>query len=190
MYLLDVLSVSEEYIVPKLSESILKNRIHYYRDERWYLDDIPEAIELDPDRGGIEVPDALVCDGIVFFSDRLKCLLDSSGVDYIFYKKTTISDEVLGIEEIFHIACIPRIDCIDTEKSVISNADEYDYNDGIVPFYNINNPVIIPESCGRYEIFRLLGSDCERIFVMERLYKKLSEAGLTGIGFRKVKELR
>lgn len=188
VYMLDILSVSEEYIVPKLNESILKNRTHYYRDERWYLDDSPEIIELDPDKGGIEVPDILLCNEFVFFSDKLKCILENCGVDYIHYKKITISDEVLGIEEAFYLTCIPRIDCIDFERSSISNADEYDYNDGIVPFYNINKPVIVPENCGRYEIFRLLGSDCSRIYVLDGLYKKLSGADIIGIGFRKVKE--
>lgn len=97
----------------------------------------------------------------------------------------TILDEVLGIEEVYWLTCIPRIDCIDFERSNI-NADEYDYNNGIVLFYNIENPIIISECYGRYEIFRLLGSTCNRVYLLETLCEKLKGAHLVGVGFRKV----
>lgn len=117
----------------------------------------------------------------------MKKYLDKLGVDYIFYKKVIISDEILGIEEVYWLTSIPRIDCIDFEKSDIEDADEYDYNDGIVPFYNINNPFIIPECCGRYEIFRLLGSSCNRIYVSGAMKKNLEAGKFIGLGFRKIK---
>lgn len=186
-YILEIDSISEEYIVPQLSENLIRLKSSFYRDERWYIDSDPETICLDPDNGGVEIPDALVTKELIFFSDRLRAFLDQEGADYIFYKKIIISDEILGIEEPFNLACIPRIDCVDFSRSGITNADEYDYNDGIVPFYNMNSPVIIPEQCGRYKIFRILGSACNRIFLLDSLCEKLSAAGFTGMRFRKLK---
>ncbi len=185
-YIMDILSISEEYIIPKLNSSLEKDLSHYFRDERWYLSAESETIEID--EGGVEIPDILSKQGMIFFSDRLKKIFEKIGVDYIFYKPIIISDEILGIKEYFWLTSIPRIDCIDFEKSEIENKDEYDYNDGIVPFYNIANPIIISECCGRYEIFRLLGSSCNRIFVTGAMKQKIESEKLVGIGFRKIRK--
>ena len=80
---------------------------------------------------------------------------------------------------------IPRIDCIDFERSHV-HTEEYDYNNGIVPFYNIENPIILSECCGRYEIFRLLGSTCNRVYLFDSLCEKLKKMSLIGVRFRKV----
>ena len=184
LYMLQILSISEEYIVPKLTESIRQQKTYFYRDERWYLNYNPERLELD-ETGGIEVPDILSCEELIFFSDRLKKQLDRLGVDYIFYKKVTLISEELGIEEVYWLTSIPRIDCIDFERSHV-HTEEYDYNNGIVPFYNIENPIILSECCGRNEIFRLLGSTCNRVYLFDSLCEKLKKMSLIGVRFRKV----
>ena len=185
LYRLDVLSVSEKYIIPKLNENIEKMKPHFYRDELWYLDHNTETIPVS-DEGGIDIPDVISFEDLLFFSDKLKKFLEKQGVDYIFYKKVVISDEVFGIEEVFWLASVPRIDCIDFERSKIEDKDDYDYNDGIVPFYNIENPVINPVCCGRYEIFRILGAVSNTVYLKEELYRKLSNERFIGAGFRKI----
>ena len=71
LYRLDVLSVSEKYIIPKLNENIEKMKPHFYRDELWYLDHNTETIPVS-DEGGIDIPDVISFEDLLFFSDKLK----------------------------------------------------------------------------------------------------------------------
>ncbi len=185
IYKINILSISENYIIPLINDNIRKLKTHFYRDELWMLNDDAETISID-ESGGIDIPDIMRCEDLLFFSDKLKSFLDSCGVNYLFYKKVIISDDIVGIEEIFWIVSVPRIDCIDFEKSSIIDADEYDYNDGIVPFYNIENPIIDPSACGRYNIFRILGSTSDAVYVTDILYEKLKKENFIGLGFRKI----
>ena len=182
--MLDILSVSEEYIVPKLNDNLISMKTHFIRDELWYLDHDREVIPLDD--GGLEIPDIISCQEMIFISDKLKRFLINNGIDYIFYKEILVSDDVFGIEELFWLISVPRIDCIDFERSTITDKEEYDYNNGIVPFYNIEDPVIISECCGRYEIFRILGSTSNMVYVKGKLYQKLQAENFIGIGFRNI----
>ncbi len=134
----DVLSITEEYIVPEITDELEKLKTHFYRDERWYLTHDEIRLNLDEELSGIEIPDVIYHKEFMFFSDRLKSYLDSLGIDYIFYKKAVISDEVLGLEEVFWLVSIPRIDCINFEESNVQDIEDYDYNNGIVSYIRIS----------------------------------------------------
>lgn len=185
LYRLDVLSVSDKYIIPVFNGSINNLKSFFFRDEIWHIDKGREVISIS-ENGGINIPDIISCEDMILISNKLKKFLIKEGIDYIFYKEVLISDEVIGLEEIFWLVSIPRIDCIDFERSIIEDKDEYDYKDGIVPFYNITQPVIVPENCGRYEIFRILGATSNTIYVFDRLYERLKSEKFIGIGFRKI----
>lgn len=184
VYCLTVLSVSEEYIIPKFNEKIRDLRPFFMRDQIWRIDRDEEKIPID-EEGGVRIPDVLYCDDLLLFSDKFKRILDKQQIDYIFYKKVVISDETIGIEEIFWLVSVPRIDCIDVEKSGIEPLEDYDYNDGIVPFYNIEKPFIVVSDCGRYEMFRILGSVSDTVFISDSLYEKLKDKKLIGLDFQK-----
>lgn len=184
---MNVLSISDDYIIPLFNDRIDKLSSHFRRDERWYLDNSEERIALD-ENGGLQIPDVIFHKDLLLFSNGLKLFLDGQGIDYVFYKKVVISDEVIGIEEAFWLVSIPRIDCIDIDKSDISNKMEYDILDGIVPFYEIENPVIVPNQCGRYKIFRILGSTSEIVYCTEDLVDKISSEQFDGIKFTKLQQ--
>lgn len=185
IYAMNILSGSNEYIIPLFNDSINKLSSHFRRDERWYLDNASEIISLD-ENGGLRIPDVIFHRDLLLFSNSLKIFLDKQGIDYIFYKRVVVSDEVIGIEEIFWLVSVPRIDCIDFERTVIENKDDYDYSFGIVPFYDIDNPIIVPSQCGRYEMFRILGSVSELVYCTKDLVNKLKEEHFDGIDFTEV----
>lgn len=185
IYKINILSISDNYIIPAINDNLRQLKSYFYRDELWMLNKDIETISID-ESGGIDIPDILYSKELLFISDKLKLFLDKIKIDYLFYKKIIISDDIIGIKETFWIVSIPRIDCIDFENSNIIDANEYDYNNGIVPFYNIENPVIIPSACGRYNIFRILGSTSDSIYVKDELYEKLNKEKFIGLGFIKI----
>ncbi len=182
---MDVLSFSDAYIKLILNDSIRKQKTHFFRDELWYLTHDTEYIGID-NEGGIKVPDVIYSEDLLFISDRFKTTLDKFGMDYLFYKKVVVSDENIGIEELFWLVSVPRIDCLDFERTIIEDKDGYDYKDGIVPFYNIEEPVIEPMNCGRYSMFRILGSTSDTVYLKEELYEKLKNEAFIGLNFRKI----
>ena len=185
IYAMNILSVLDEYIIPLFNDNINILGPHFRRDERWYLDNSEEKIFLD-ENGGLRIPDVIFHNDLLLFSNSLKIFLDKQGIDYIFFKKVVISDDVIGIEEIFWLVSVPRIDCLNFEKTVINNKDDYDYSFGIVPFFDIENPIIVPNQCGRYKMFRILGSVSEIVYCTEDLVNKLLSEKFDGIEFTEV----
>lgn len=185
IYKINVLSILDKYIIPVLNDNIRKLKSHFYRDELWMLNKNVETILID-ESGGIDIPDILYYEDLLFVSDKLKTFLDKCNIDYLFYKKVFISDDIVGIEEVFWLVSIPRIDCVDFENSNVVDADDYDYKNGIVPFYNIENPIIIPSACGRYSIFRILGLTSNAVYITDILHEKLKDKGFIGLGFKRI----
>lgn len=177
-YMLKSLSAAEEYIKLKGRLSGLKGPC--IKSEIQYLDRAGILLGIS-DEGGLEIPDVIYQDGIFFVSGQVKDLLDSQGIDYVFYKEADIVSDKFGIHETFWIMVPPRIDCVDVDKSHIRL--EWDFEDGLAPMLDAGRIRIIPKMTGRFEIFKVFGIADNNVYMSKRLYEILDSRRLEGIEF-------
>lgn len=178
IYILKTLSEAEEYIklkgnLAQLKEACIKSEIQYLSHEN-----ITFQVS---EQGGLEIPDIICQEGIWFVSSQIKELLDSEGIDYIFYKPADIVSDKYGIHENFWIMVPPRIDCIDLDKSKVNR--EWDFEEGLVPILDADNIQIMPKLLGRFEIFKIFGIADNNIYIKERIYQILNARQYEGVAF-------
>ena len=137
-----------------------------------FLDKKVLKIELDEsiDTAGVIIPDFIYEKGIALISERFKSLLDECGVDYVFYKKIILSKVDYGWEEIFWLAIPPRIDCLDFDKSEISQF-----------LHHAEKICINSKRIGRYKIFKIAGISNVDIILTEDIAEKIRVEDLIGI---------
>ena len=178
IYIMKTLSGAEEYIklegnLAQLKEACIKSEIQYLSHEK-------VTFQVS-EQGGLEIPDVICQEGIVFISSQIKEMLDLEGIDYVFYKQADIISDKYGIHENFWIMVPPRIDCIDLDKSDF--VAEWDFEEGLVPVLNVNEIRIMPKLLGRFEIFKIFGIADNNIYVRERIYQVLNSGHYEGITF-------
>ena len=181
IYILKSLSGAQEYI--KLEGNVEDIKIPVMKSEIQHLD--KKRIELTvSEEGGLEVPDLIYYEGLFLLSSRLKQLLDSRKMDYVFWKGVDIQNERLGIHESFWLIVPPRIDAIDRENSDLVLEWNFDY--GLIPLLKVNKVVIRDKAIGRFELFKLLGVMDNNIYVTKELYDIIVAKEFEGIGFIKI----
>lgn len=169
---------AEEYI--KLTGEFAELSGPCRRGEPQYLTRDPVAFEI-AEEGGLEIPDVLAQEGVLFVSDQFRAALMDAGQNHLFFKRVDVDSVHFGIHETFWITVVPRIDCLDAEASGLEGC--WDAEDGVIPCWEPARICINPACAGRYGIFRLLGVADDTVYVREPLYRKLCSAGFAGLDF-------
>lgn len=159
----------EDYVVP--SEEILELKRGCLNSEFQFLDKSPLRVEVS-DKGGIYFPDFILKGSIPLISTAMKRTFEKFGVDYVFYKPIQLTISELGRSENYWLALPPRINCLDTEKSIIEVED----NEFILPTELIREAkkiCIVENQIGRYNIFKLSGVVNQEIIVTENFKNAL-----------------
>ena len=180
-YMLKSTSNAEEYII--LSGGFANLKRYCMRSEYQFLDSKPVRFEIS-ERGGLELPDVILQEGIWFIADRVKDTLDDFGVDYIFYKKAEIVSDKFGIYETYWITVPPRIDCLDLDESDLDN--EWDFIDGLIPNMNFKKISISPGMLGRYDVFKIIGINDYNVYITSRMYDVLASKSFSGLSLFKL----
>ena len=182
IYCLKTLSGAEEYVRLKGDVSNIKNPAR--TSEIQYLN--KEKIKMDiSDDGGLEFPDLIYHEGIMFASDRFKRFLDSKNIDYLFWKPVEISSEKFGKHEKFWVMVSPRIDCLDVSLSKIADRD-WNFDNGMLLQLEAEKIVIDPAHIGNFQIFKILGINDNNIYVTKELYEQLEAQNFEGVFFNKL----
>lgn len=151
--------IAQEHIKLNLKEDEQKLlQLNVERNEVQFIDKNLIEIEVTDD-GGIEYPDCLN-EPLPLFSDKLKNILDSNGVNNIFYKPIYLIDNLLDEKHLYWLAVIPHIEC-----------------------FNENGIDYIPEKIGNFKIFRDKLQDDFSIYITEELKNILENENLEGIYF-------
>lgn len=172
-------SCVEEYAVP--GAEIFELERGCLTSEFQFLDKSPLSVEIS-DEGGVYFPDFIVEGTIPLVSTAIKKVLDKFGVDYLFYKPIQLTYSELGRAENYFLALPPRINCLDTSKSVI----EVEQNEFILPIELIREAkkiCIAENQIGRYDIFKLAGVVNQEIIVTERLKNALAAGNFENLFF-------
>lgn len=159
-------SIPRENIPESLKISDIK------RGEIQFVSKDPLTIQVKDDVA-INNPDCFVTP-IPLFSNNLKNILDSIGVDYVYYKPVYIENKFLESKELYWLAMVPFVECTDP--------DDED---------------IIADRIGRFKIFKLVrpggNPGNSTIFINEelkkRLEKELKTDNLQGFYFNDIKNL-
>ena len=178
IYVLKTFSNAEEYIRP--DGDVHSCRLPAMMSELQFLDRSEIWLGLSDD-GGLEIPDVLVYDGILFVSDRLKQAMDEFRVDYVFYKKTNIASQRLGIRETFWMMIPPRLECLDTERSIFDG--NWHFEDGLIPRLRADKIVVDVSRLGRYKIFKIAGLLDDNVYLTEELCQYLKGKSLEGVTY-------
>lgn len=139
------------------------------------------------DEGGIEFPDFLLYDDIPLISARFRNILNEMGVDNLFYKPITLSDELLGKSELYYLALPPRIRCLDEAKSrIITENNPY-----IVEYEAMREAdkiVILPSRTGNYKIFKLSDVTNQDIIVTKEVKIGIEKNKLVNVFFYELED--
>lgn len=139
------------------------------RSDFQYLDRRPISVEVAAESGN-------VCQDFIYeistplISERVKDFFDDFGIDYLFYKRITLTRSNVGMREPYWLALPPRIDCLDIPRSEIDEDT-----------MNAEQIVINTSKIGRYDIFKLAGVANLEIIVTEKLAKALEEKDFKGL---------
>ena len=172
-------SCIEEYAAP--GADIFELKRGCLNSEFQFLDHSPLSVEIS-DEGGIYFPDFILKGTIPLISTAMKRTLDKFGVDYLFYKPIQLTYSALGRAENYFLALPPRINCIDTSKSII----EVEKNDFILPtelIREVKKICIAENQIGRYDIFKLAGVVNQEIIITEKLKTALAEGNFENAFF-------
>ena len=154
--------------------------------ELQFLDREPVSFEVS-DEGGTEFPDFLTHDSICLISGRFRDILTEAGADYLFFKPVKLTIAELGKHRQYFLMIVPRINCLDIERSRLL-ADE----DDTLPLWlrprEGEKIVIMPQSIGRFAIFKLAGVLNQEIVVTEQLKQIIEAAGCSNVYFNKIQE--
>lgn len=166
-FVIDASNMVEEYI--DIGDKLQEFASACSMSEFQYIDKNPVSIEL-PAESGRECQDIIYKQGILLISDRLREFLDEEKIDYLFYKKIVLKKSDIGIEETYWLTIVPKINCMNIEKSEI---DE---------FLNVADMVCIDsDKIGRYQIFKLARVNNLEIIVTKELADKLREEQFEGM---------
>lgn len=139
---------------------------------------------------GLEFPDFLYNDGIPLISPKFKKILDSQGVDNLFYKPIYLDDATLGLHEPYILALPPRIRAVRQEYMHLLD-EEGDENEGkelLKDEYGIARYKINSSAVGNYRIFKLADVEDTDIVVTRSLMTAISQAALSNIFFSELEE--
>lgn len=182
MYILKITSNIEEFIA--IDDQLLEYRKANDFSELQYIDssEIKVGISLD---GGINIPDILSKNNIIFISSKFKQGLDKYNIDYLFYKKTKIVCEELGIDELFYMVIPPRVDCL---KLSCLDDKTFTCENGLIPLieldeFSINEDYIGEDYIGRYQIFKIFGLLNNNIYVTDEFCEYVKSLNITGLIF-------
>lgn len=181
IYILQSLSSAEEYV--RLKGDVSKIKPYVVLSEFQYLDKSSVKMEISED-GGLEFPDLIYHEGIMFASDMFKRFLDSQKIDYLFWKQADIVSEKFGKHEKYWIMVPPRIDCLDVERS--SFEKNWDWDNGLLPQLEATKIVVDPARVGNFQIFKILGISDNNIYVAKELLDQLEAQNFEGVIFNKL----
>jgi len=174
----------EEYAAP--GADIFDLERGCLNSEFQFLDKSPLSVEIS-DEGGIEFPDFILEGSIPLISAGVKRVFEKFGVDYVFYKPIQLTYSLLGRAENYWLAVPPRIDCLDTRKSIIEVED----NEFLLPTELIREAkkiCIAENQIGRYDIFKLAGVVNQEIIITERLKNALAAENFENVFFYELEE--
>ena len=138
-----------------------------------FLDKSLEYVEVS-DSSGVEYPDLIEQDGYILFSDRLKSIFDLKANSMIYYKPIKVLDYLLDKSELYWLAVVDRIPCVNMELS------EYD-NDLSFPVFK--KIVFDYDKIGNYNLFRIEEEGCFSIFISSELKNILEKENLIGLEY-------
>ena len=169
----------EDYAIP--GEEIFQLSRGCLNSEFQFLDHSPLDVEIS-DEGGIYFPDFILQNSIPLISAGIKKIFDRLQADYIFYKPIRLVYSELGRAENYFLALPPRINCLDTLRSVITVEE----NNFILPTELIREAkkiCIAENQIGRYDIFKLAGVVNQEIIVTEKLKDALAKEDFENLFF-------
>ena len=139
---------------------------------------------------GLTFPDFLCNDGIPLISPAFKRILDSAGVDNLFYKPIYLDYKPLGKHEPYIMALPPRIRAVRREymRLVDEDGDESEEKELIKDEYGIARYKINASAVGNYRIFKLADVWDTDIIVTDDLMKMISEAQMSNVFFAEIEE--
>lgn len=180
MYTLKITSNVEEFII--IEEELLEYQKANDFSELQYINssEITLGISLD---GGNEIPDILNKNNIIFISSKFKQGLDKKKIDYLFYKKTNIVCDMLGIDELFYMVIPPRVDCL--KLSCLADRT-FTCENGLIPNIDLDNFSISEKCLGRYQLLKIFGLLNDNIYVTDELYEYINSLNLVGLTFFKL----
>ncbi|MDE6797989.1 MAG: hypothetical protein K2J36_08285 [Ruminococcus sp.] len=129
----------------------------------------PTVINVDTESGDI-YPDLIYNEGtgIPLVSDRFKNILDDFEMEYILFSKVILYHETLRREHECWLMLPPKIDCLDYEKSEISE------HIGI-----LRKAVIDERTTGRFNMFKICDKRgiviSQKLFITEELVQYLKK---------------
>ena len=179
-------SNTDRYIIPEIDESeVTKLKPFVSKGELQFIGHNPVTCSVS-EQSGFEAADYIYNRGFHIFSERLKRFFDNEGIDNVFYKPMNIISEELGIDERYYITVVPRIDCLDIEKSVSEDERNWDTGFGMIPRLKFENLHIKNTSIGRYKMFRLLGIEDEKIYITDELCLSLKDESFLGLEYKNI----
>lgn len=178
-YVMYAQSCIAEYAEPGNEINVLKKGC--WQSEFQFLDRSPLDVEISED-GGTYFPDFILQNSIPLISHGMKKIFDKFQIDYVFYKPIRLTYSELGRAENYFLALPPRINCLDTSRSVI----EVEENEFVLPTELIREAkkiCIAENQIGRYDIFKLAGVVNQEIIITERLKNALVAEGFENLFF-------
>ena len=171
-FLLEASSNVKEFV--SVREAMKKYELACQMSEFQHLTTDPITVEVDEDSG--DIFQDFICDnGVPLISENMKQCFDALKIDYLFYKKVTLTKKFSEVEKQYWLAVPPRINCLNKEKSDIDNY--LNYADSIV---------INPSRVGKYDIFKLAGVTNTEIIITNKLAIVLSVKKFIGIHINKI----
>ena len=154
-----------------------------------FLDHKPLTVGIAED-SGLTFPDFLCNENIPLISPKFKRILDSLGVDNLFYKPIYFDYAPLGRHEPYILALPPRIKAVRQEymRLLDENGDESEGKELIKDEYGIPHYKINASAVGNYRIFKLADVWDNDIIVTRDLMETVSNADLSNVFFAEIEE--
>ena len=173
----------------KAGEEILSLSAACQTSEFQFLDRKPLTVSI-ADDGGLSFPDFLYNDGIPLISPAFKRILDSLGVDNLFYKTVYLDYAPLGLHEPYILALPPRIRAVRQEYMRLTDedGDECEGKELIKDEYGVAQYKINASAVGNYRIFKLSDVLDVDIIVTYDLMAAVSNARLSNVFFAEIEE--
>ncbi len=138
-----------------------------------HLDKKMEIVEV-AESSGVEYPDIIEQDGYTLFSNKFKSIVDIKTNTMIYYKPIRIIDKMMDRDELYWLAVVDRITCLNEDLS------QYDED---LSFKMLTKIVFNEQKIGNYTLFRIKEEGDISIFVTSALKEKIEEENLEGIEF-------
>ena len=154
-----------------------------------FLDHKPLTVNIAED-GGLIFPDFIYSNGIPLISPAFKRIMDSLGVDNLFYKTIYLDYVPLGKHEPYILALPPRIKAVRQEymKLMDEFGDESEGQELIKDNYGVARYKINASAVGNYRIFKLADVWDTDIIVTQELMEAVSKANLINVFFAEIEE--